>query len=212
MPLKLDNVDAAILKVLTEDGRCSYRRVARQVGVSTPTVKSRVKRLMDAGVIRKFAPILDAEKVGGNISTLIQLKVELPKLSAVVSSLAQLEEVRSIFVTTGEANLVLRAVIQSNKGLQDFLEANIAKLDGVSVVSSQVITRTVKDEQGVAFMEEMFVSLACDYCGQEISGKPFVLNVGEGRRFFCCRTCLSSYKEKYRSRIASLKYQGGDVT
>jgi len=50
---ELDDVDARILGVLVEDGRRSFREVARRVGVTTPTVQARVKRMMDEGLIQK---------------------------------------------------------------------------------------------------------------------------------------------------------------
>ena len=212
MPLKLDKTDIAILKSLMEDGRRSFRKIASQVGVSTPTVESRVRRMIKSGIIRKITPILDIDKVERGVAALIMLKVPLSKVASVAASLAPLEEVRSIFVATGEANMIVRVVTHSIDRLQDFLDSTIAPLEGVSMVSSQVITRTLKDEQGVALFEEMSVSLVCDYCGGEVSGKPFTLNVGEGKRFFCCKTCLSSYKEEYRSRIVALsaKAQKGE--
>lgn len=196
LPLKLDETDTSILKVLMKDGRLSFRQIAAQVGVTTPTVESRVKKMTESGVIKKIAPVLDIDKVEKGVAALMMLKVELAKVNSVVEKLAPLDEVRSIFLSTGQANLIVRVATSSNEAFQDFLSERIALL-GVDVVSSEVITRTVKDEQGVALYGEMAVALVCDYCGGEIGGKPFTLNVGEGKRFFCCKTCLSDYKEKY---------------
>ena len=204
MPLELDKTDVAILRALMEDGRRSFREVARSVGVSAPTVESRVRRLLQAGIIRKIAPILDPDKVERGVAGLILLKADLQELESAVKSLAALEEVRNVFVTTGEANLVLRVVASSNEKIQDFLGLQVSRLEGVTLVSSQIITRTYKDEQGIALTGPFSVSLTCDTCGGEVKGRPFVLNVGEGKRFFCCKTCLSSYKDKYGPRIAAL--------
>ena len=198
MPLKLDETDTSILKALMKDGRLSFRQIATQVGVTTPTVESRVKKMTESGVIKKIAPILDIDKVEKGVAVLLMLKVELGKVNSTLEKLTPLDEVRSIFLSTGAANIVVRAATSSNEAFQRFLEERVAPL-GADVVSSEVITRTVKDEQGVALYGEMAVALVCDYCGGEISGKPFALNVGEGKRFFCCKTCLGSYKEKYGS-------------
>ncbi len=196
MPLRLDDTDTAILKALMKDGRLSFRQIASQVGVTTPTVESRVRRMTESGVIKKIAPILDIDKVEKGVAALLMLKVQLAKVNSVVEKLAPLDEVRSIFLSTGEANVIVRVAASSNEAFQDFLNEKVASL-GVDVVSSEVITKTVKDEQGVALYGDMAVALVCDYCGGEISGKPFTLNVGGGTRFFCCKTCLASYKEKY---------------
>ncbi len=198
MPLKLDETDTSILKVLMKDGRLSFRQIAVQVGVTTPTVESRVKKMTESGIIKRIAPILDIDKVEKGVAALLMLKVELAKVNPIVEKLAPLDEVRSIFLSTGQANLIVRVATSSNEAFQDFLNERVASL-GVDVVLSEVITRTVKDEQGVALYGEMAVALVCDFCGGEISGKPFTLNLGEGKRFFCCKTCLSSYKEKYNT-------------
>lgn len=199
MPLKLDDMDTSILKALMKDGRLSFRQIAAQVGVTTPTVESRVKRMTETGVIKKIVPILDIDKVEMGVAVLLMLKVELGKVKPTLEKLAPLDEVRSLFVSTGPGNLVVRVATKSNEAFQRFLDERVAPL-GAEVVSSEVIIRTIKDEQGVALYGEMAVALVCDYCGGEISGKPFTLNVGEGRRFFCCKTCLASYKEKYGSK------------
>lgn len=198
MPLKLDDTDTSILKVLMKDGRLSFRQIAGQVGVTTPTVESRVRKMTESGIIKKIAPILDIDKVEQGVSALLMLKVELAKVNSVVEKLAPLDEVRSVFLSTGEANVIVRVATSSNESFQGFLNERVASL-GVDVVASEVITRTVKDEQGVALYGEIAVALVCDFCGGEISGKPFTLNVGEGKRFFCCKTCLASYKEKYKT-------------
>ena len=199
MPLKLDETDTSILKALMKDGRLSFRQIAGQVGVTTPTVESRVKKMTESGVIKKIAPVLDIDKVEKGVAALLMMKVELARVNSVVEKLAPLDEVRSVFLSTGAANLIVRVATSSNEAFQDFLNAKVASL-GVDIVSSEVITRTVKDEQGVALYGDMAVALVCDYCGGEISGKPFTLNVGDGKRFFCCKTCLSEYKEKYGTR------------
>jgi DNA-binding Lrp family transcriptional regulator len=200
LPLKLDETDTSILKALMKDGRLSFRQIATQVGVSTPTVESRVKRMTESGVIKKIAPILDIDKVEKGVAALLMLKVELSKVDSVIEKLAPLDEVRSVFLSTGAANMIVRVATSSNEAFQDFLNERVASL-GVDVVASEVITRTVKDEQGVALYGEMAVALVCDYCGGEISGKPFTLNVGEGKRFFCCKTCLSRSRRMNGRRL-----------
>ncbi|MEM2905776.1 MAG: AsnC family transcriptional regulator [Candidatus Bathyarchaeia archaeon] len=204
MPLELDNTDLAILRALMEDGRRSFREIAHTVGVSAPTVESRVRRLFQTGIIRKVAPILDPDKVERGVAALVLLKADLQELENLVKSLAALEEVRNVFITTGEANLVVRVVAPSNEKIQDLLVSQISRLRGVTLASIQIITRTYKDEQGVPLTGPLAVSLKCDTCGDEVHGKPFILNVGEGQRFFCCKTCLSTYKQKYGSRIENL--------
>ena len=203
MPLKLDNVDLLILRSLLEDGRKPYRIVAKEVGVSTPTVKSRVTKMLDLGIIKKFVPVIDIEKVENFASAVILLKVEFDRIDEVVSKLSSFNEVRNIYITSGDSNLIIRVVGQDAKSIHSFLNEHIASLDHVKVVSVQIIIRTVKDEQGFVPLKDVYIELECDTCGQEIKEEPVVLNVGEGKRFFCCKTCLVVYKEKYLGKVSS---------
>lgn len=63
MPVDLDDTDIAILKSLMEDGRKSFRAISREIRVSTPTVKSRYKRLVNIGLIKSVKPEIDLSKV-----------------------------------------------------------------------------------------------------------------------------------------------------
>ncbi len=50
----------------------------------------------------------------------------------------------------------------------------------------------------------MLVKIKCDYCNGPTHSKPSILKVGDQERFFCCSSCKTLYKEKYRGRIESL--------
>jgi Lrp/AsnC family transcriptional regulator for asnA, asnC and gidA len=200
MPLKLDKVDVALLRELNRDGRLSYRQLSKLVGVSTPTVESHVGKLINSGIIRKFAPVLSADKVSGGTSALIYLRVELNRINGTIDRLRELDEVRSIFVTSGQANLVIRLALPEGESLDGFMNLSLGTLKGIAVISSEMILQIRKDELGAAFRQGMAVTLSCDYCGREIAGEPVVLNVDGGKRFMCCTSCLSLYRAKYLER------------
>ena len=62
MDTKLDNTDIAVIKSLIQDGRKSFRQIAREIKVSTPTVESRFSRMKGLGIIKNIQPILNTEK------------------------------------------------------------------------------------------------------------------------------------------------------
>lgn len=200
----MDETDAAIIRALMQDGRRSFREISRLVSVSTPTVEHRVKRMTNSGIIKKMVPLLDPQRIEQGITTIINLRVEPSKLDEVADILSKIERVRSVFLTTGESNLAIRVITDTAKGLQTFINEEIAKLTGTLTISTVVITRTVKDEQGVIIRPGLAIELKCEFCGQEIKGDPQIFKVGEQDRYFCCPTCLNSYKEKYASRLEKL--------
>ena len=63
MPYNLDVIDTAILNSLMEDGRKSFRQIAREIKVTTPTVQARYQRLVNLGFIKSITPDLDMNKI-----------------------------------------------------------------------------------------------------------------------------------------------------
>jgi hypothetical protein len=164
--------------------------------------------LIDAGVIKKIAPILDLEKIEEHVLAVVELKVEASTLSQVTEALAGLDEVRNVYATTGEYSVMFSVVSNSLRALQTLLTDRISTIPGVSSLSYRVVTRIVKDDPGVPLRPGLGIRLMCDECGKEISGQPEVMRVGKGSRYFCCKTCLSRYKETYGARLEKLQESG----
>jgi Lrp/AsnC family leucine-responsive transcriptional regulator len=204
MPLMLDKIDNAIIQSLMKDGRKSLRQIAREIGTSTPTVESRYKRMVNTGFIKKIVPVFDTDKVEVGISAMLFMRVLAPKVLDVAKQLSELEEVRNIFTTSGDNNMILRVIVDNPESLETLIRKKISVIDGVKSVSSQLITRAVKDEQNIVVKPGLAVNLTCNYCRGEIPKEPKTLRFGEYERYFCCSSCLTLYKEKYKGRIRAL--------
>ena len=75
-PVELDDIDRRIIKLFSEDGRMSYRKIAKDLNISIGTVHNRMEKLNKNGVIQKFAPVLDHSKLGYNLTTIIGVQVK----------------------------------------------------------------------------------------------------------------------------------------
>jgi Lrp/AsnC family transcriptional regulator for asnA, asnC and gidA len=140
----LDAVDRQIIRVLQEDGRTSNVDIARRVGVSEATVRKRLDRLVEAGVFRVIATPNPA-KVGYSTVTFITLDVDLAQLDRIADELIQAPQVRSVYYTTGESNLLVEAWFRSSDGLLRFLTQHIAAIPGVKRTATWHVLRTIKD-------------------------------------------------------------------
>ncbi len=69
----------------------------------------------------------------------------------------------------------------------------------LDVISSKAIKH-----HNVKISKDMLVKMSCDYCERPVHEKPSMLKFGSLERFFCCTSCRTLYKEKYRGRIESL--------
>ena len=201
MPIQLDKTDIRILNALMEDGRRSYRELARQTSVSPPTVENRVEKLLKVGLIRKIVPIIDIDKLDSGSSALISIKADLSKMTKVIEQLSEMEEVTGVFATTGEGNLLLRVFISDPKGLHEFITRRLGVEPSLQILSSQIITKTLKDEQLIRIAPGSNLRVDCEFCGGAVRGEPFTMKVGRIDRFFCCKVCKNSYATKYGERL-----------
>jgi Lrp/AsnC family transcriptional regulator for asnA, asnC and gidA len=201
---ELDDIDSRILAILVEDGRRSFREVARRAGMTTPTVQARVKRMMEQGLIRKISPIFDPSKFENGLVFQLYLKVNPAEIEEIARKLEGRSEVRGIYLTTGENNLTLRVVVDSLEELQRFTET-LDRDFGVKQNSSQMVVRIFKDDQAVLLRPGIGVHLKCETCNGPIPAKPFVLKVAGHERFFCCPMCLEKFREKYEPKLKALE-------
>ena len=68
-----------------------------------------------------------------------------------------------------------------------------------------MITKTIKDNQSIPVIKEgIFLKIKCDYCDNDIFKDTKTMRVGQYERYFCCNSCLTLYKQKYRNKIESM--------
>jgi Lrp/AsnC family leucine-responsive transcriptional regulator len=201
MPLRLDTLDVSLLRALDEDGRKSLRQLAKITKVSTPTVDSRLNRIMQSGLISRIAPIYSVDKLDRGVGALLSLRLDESKVIDVVKKIAPLECVKGIFVTSGEGNLLIKIFCTNYDKIQSFISDQIESIEGVHVISTQMIIKSLKDEQGIVIEPDVGVLLKCDHCDGTIKGDPLIMKITHGERFFCCKTCLQAYQEKYKSKL-----------
>jgi Lrp/AsnC family transcriptional regulator for asnA, asnC and gidA len=144
MPYGLDALDRQIICLLQQDGRAANVDIARRLGVSEATVRKRLDRLVSDGVVRITA-VPDAAKVGLSTVTFVTLDIDLSRLDQIADSLAQLSEVRAIYYTSGESDLILEAWFPSGDQLLHFLTRQVAAIPGVRRAATSHVLRTIKD-------------------------------------------------------------------
>ena len=126
----MDDLDRQIAELVQRDPRRSNVDMARALGVSEGTVRKRLDRLLADGAIR-LGGIIATDRFGLGVRVLILLKVELPQVEAVGRALAGMEHVVSVYVVTGEYDVVAEAVFEGDDELMRFLTGRVAKLGGV---------------------------------------------------------------------------------
>src|SRR3989338_9412552 len=93
--ISIDKTDKAILNILLENSRLSYRQIAAKAGVSVATVLNRVKALEESKVIKSYSAQLDYEKLGYDVEVIIDIRVSKGKLYEVEKKIAKHKDRKS---------------------------------------------------------------------------------------------------------------------
>ncbi|MGH9994263.1 MAG: Lrp/AsnC ligand binding domain-containing protein [Nitrososphaeraceae archaeon] len=196
----LDRIDISIINSLMQDGRKSFRQIAKETMVTTPTVESRFRRLKENGIIKNVEPVFDVNKIQDQMSALVYLTVNPLMLVEVINTIQSLSEVKSAYTTTGNYNMVVRIIAESIEDLETIVREQISSIDGITSVSFQIITRTIKDDHRIGFKDGLLLKMRCVYCYNEIRNSKSI-KTGNPEKYFCCNSCLTLYKQKYRGSL-----------
>jgi Lrp/AsnC family transcriptional regulator for asnA, asnC and gidA len=139
----LDSTDRAIVRVLQRNGRTSNTEIGRALGLTETTIRKRIARLVDEGLVNVVA-VPTPEAVGTTLSAIIGVSVNLGRIDAVSKTLAGSPEVRYLGVSTGRYDLILEAFFGSSEHLLSFVSERLGGLDGVTRVETSIILRVDK--------------------------------------------------------------------
>ena len=143
---KLDKTDAKIMRVLSKDGRISWRDLADQIGLSlTPTLR-RIRRLESDGYITGYSAKFDEQKLGFGITMYVWVSLERQveeTLKVFERRIADVPEVMSCYLMTGEADYVLRIVVPDLPSYQRFMLDVLTRIPGVSRIQSGLAIKPV---------------------------------------------------------------------
>jgi Lrp/AsnC family transcriptional regulator for asnA, asnC and gidA len=128
--LSVDILDMQIIKALNMDSRTTYRSMAEEAGVSEATIKNRIDRLVENGVIKKFTIMMDYHKLGRAIKAFIGLKMQPAKVPDIVNVMQMNPDVHVLYRTSGDVDLLLEVIFEKMEDLNNFLETELA-LDGI---------------------------------------------------------------------------------
>ncbi len=194
--MKLDRIDVAIVEILQKDGRRMYKEIAEELGVSLPTVRARVKKLVELGVIKKFTVIVNPDKIVGKIRTLLMIQANTANLQDVIKRLSELKQIREVYVVAGGYTLAAKGDFRDVSELGEITSKVLPSIPGLQGVTCSVITDVPKEEYGSAVEPEAVVQFKCEFCGSLIFGKPVIEEINGGRYFFSGKECAEAYRER----------------
>jgi Lrp/AsnC family transcriptional regulator for asnA, asnC and gidA len=139
----LDQIDRQIIRLLRHDSSVSSREIAQRLYVSPRTVRSRIERLRNAGVI-EFTVRINRQRAGYPATADVVAEVEAHRVHDVAERIAQFPEVGYVSITTGSQDISIQVYGASTDDIHSFVMEKLAPLRGVIRTNTFVLFRIVK--------------------------------------------------------------------
>jgi len=118
----VDEIDKKILTELQLDARTSYAELGRRVGLTTPAVIERVRKLEDAGIVTGYRVEIDSAKIGLPITAFIRMSITGVDYSHIIEVAEQSKEVLECHRGTGGDSFIMKVAVSSVEHLQELID------------------------------------------------------------------------------------------
>jgi Lrp/AsnC family transcriptional regulator, regulator for asnA, asnC and gidA len=140
---EFDDIDIGIITHLHEDARAAAKTIADSMGVPESTVRHRMGRLVEAGVI-EFVALTNPLRLGRSVWVMMEIEVESRRIRQAALDLSKIPEVYFVYITTGSFDIFAGATFSRNEELVDFLTNVLSKVDGIVRVNTRTILEVHK--------------------------------------------------------------------
>ena len=142
--MNIDNLNKKILKCLQQNARQSNAEIGRQVGISSPAVSERIKKMEDFGVIEDYKTLVSPFDLGYQFKAIITLRAFMGKLKPFLEKVKTYDEVINCYRITGDENIVMEVVLKDQKHLEKFIDQLIIYGESKTQI---VLSRVVKQKE-----------------------------------------------------------------
>lgn len=143
MNIKVDNLSLKILKCLQKNARVTFVEIGREVGLTSPAVAERVKKMEDVGIIENYKTIVSHTQLGYQLKAMITVRAFVGKLKPFLNVVKTFDEVLNCYRITGNENIIMEVVLKDQFHLEKFIDKLITYGETrTHIVLSDVISNT----------------------------------------------------------------------
>lgn len=143
----MDNYDKKILDFLQKNAKLTAKEIANKISLSQTPIYERVKKLEKLGIIKDYVAILDSEKLGKSFIVYMNITIKdhshLPR-QKFIDSISSLKDVTELYHTSGSFDFLAKVRFANVKEYRDFLVNEIAIVDNISDIDSQIVLEEIK--------------------------------------------------------------------
>ena len=146
----LDATDLRILSLLQDNAKMPQAEMAREVGLTAPSVNERIKKLERSGYIRGYVTLLDERKLGQDVTAFVEVFIEHPKHEAgFIEAASTLDEVLECHHITGEFSLLLKVRVADMGAFRRLLIEKLNTIEGVRQTRTLIVLATSKEQHRI---------------------------------------------------------------
>jgi Lrp/AsnC family transcriptional regulator for asnA, asnC and gidA len=138
--MKIDEMNISIINYL-KDGRVPFKRIADDLQVTEGTIRARVKKLQEEGVL-EISGLVDPEAVPDKYLVMVGVKLKDMDLVTKGEEFSRLRGVISVCVVTGRFDLILMVMLKSDFGMVEFYTEEVSQIDNVRSVETFVVYKS----------------------------------------------------------------------
>ena len=138
-----DLIDRCIIALLQVDGRLSHAEIGRRLNVPEPTVRRRLKRLIDEEIMQVVA-VPNPHRIGYDIHAVIGAKILNGQVNKAVKKIAEMPHVRYVGVTAGAYDIVIEAIFRDNEDFRIFLTETLGSVEGLRETETSYVLQVAK--------------------------------------------------------------------
>ncbi|MCL2712077.1 MAG: Lrp/AsnC family transcriptional regulator [Methanomassiliicoccaceae archaeon] len=133
----MDELDEHILDLLKKDSRCPFVDIAEQLKVSEGTIRSRVRRMTDEGIIKGFT----IKTSSRNVKAMVEIRIDVnTSTEEVASNMANQEGVIEVYEVTGDQDIIAIVDVETSQQLNDIIE-NVRRNDNILSTRTRLILK-----------------------------------------------------------------------
>jgi len=136
---RIDENDLRIIEMLIKNARISLREIAAVVDLSPSSIRNRMERLVNLGVIRKYTLELDHRKLGYEVQVVVLITSKPGESDSLYRTLSTYTEISKVLRTSGPANFICMVQVQDISRLAKFITGELEKLVGVERLETMFI-------------------------------------------------------------------------
>ncbi|MGD9395462.1 MAG: Lrp/AsnC family transcriptional regulator [Candidatus Thorarchaeota archaeon] len=136
---RIDENDLRIIEMLNDNARSSLRDIAAVVDLSPSSIRNRMERLVDIGVIKKYTLDLDYWKLGYEVEVVVLITSNPGESDNIYRKLSKYDEISRVLRTSGPANFMCMVRVRDIPQLAQFITGVLEKLEGVERIETMFI-------------------------------------------------------------------------